>query len=143
MRLTIGWNTNLTSTGLLIRTCSRPPSGAKRISMQNQRPNSKPTLFLLLIVLLLLAACSNETLFRSNFDATPVGQPPATMQAVGTAAIDGAPGSVIVIDPPVAPSGKWMQVSRPNGPSVSGFQGKFSQFKGDGEYTFSTTMFMT
>jgi hypothetical protein len=65
------------------------------------------------------------------------------MQDVGTAIIDGPPGSVIVIAPPVSPSGKWVQISRPNGPEVAGLQGKFSQFRGDGMYTFSATMFMT
>jgi hypothetical protein len=97
----------------------------------------------LFAALCLLTGCSGETLFRSNFDSTPVGQPPATMQDVGTAIIDGPPGSVIVIAPPVSPSGKWVQISRPNGPEVAGLQGKFSQFRGDGMYTFSATMFMT
>jgi hypothetical protein len=86
--------------------------------------------------------CATETLFQSNFDPTPVGQPPATVQAVGTANIDGPPGSVIVIAPPVLPSDKWVQISRPPGPDVAGLQGKFSQFRGDSVYTFSATMFM-
>jgi hypothetical protein len=97
----------------------------------------------LFAALCLLMGCARETLFRSNFDSTPVGQPPATVQDVGTATIDGPPGSVIVIAPPVSPSGKWVQISRPNGPEVAGLQGKFSQFRGDGVYTFSATMFMT
>jgi hypothetical protein len=92
--------------------------------------------------LLVLPACASETLFRSDFTNTPVNQPPATAQSVGTAHVDGPVGSVKVIAAPVAPSGKWVQVSRPNGPAVAGMQGKFSQFKGDGEYTFSATMFM-
>jgi len=89
-----------------------------------------------------LAGCASETLFRSNFDSTPSGQPPATTQSVGTAQVDGPPGSVIVVDPPVSPSGKWVQISRPTGPAVAGMQGKFSDFRGDGRYTFSATMFM-
>lgn len=92
--------------------------------------------------LLLLPACASETLFRSNFDVTPVNQPPATAQTVGTAHVDGPPGSVIVIAPPVAPSGKWVQISRPNGPAVAGLQGKFIKSGGDGVYTFSATIFM-
>jgi hypothetical protein len=95
-----------------------------------------------LAVLFLLTGCATETLFRSNFDPTPVNQPPATVQDVGTANIDGPPGSVIVIAPPVSSSGKWVQISRPNGPAVAGFQGKFSQFRGDSVYTFSAIMFM-
>jgi hypothetical protein len=97
----------------------------------------------LLAALCLLTGCARETLFRSNFDPTPVGQPPATVQDVGTVSIDGPPGSVVVIAPPVSPSGKWVQISRPIGPAVAALQGKFSQFRGDGVYTFSATMFMT
>lgn len=95
-----------------------------------------------LAVLFLLTGCAKETLFSSDFDQTPVGQPPATVQAVGTASLDGPPGSILVIAPPVSPSGKWVQISRPNGPALAGFQGKFSQFRGDSVYTFSATMFI-
>ena len=95
-----------------------------------------------LAALFFLTGCAADTLFRSNFDPTPVGQPPATVQDVGTANIDGPSGSVIVIAPPVLPSGKWVQIRRPDGPAVAGLQGKFSQFRGDGVYTFSATMFM-
>jgi hypothetical protein len=94
------------------------------------------------LALLLLPACATETLFRSSFDGTPAGQPPATAQPVGTAHVFGPAGSVKVIAAPVAPSGKWVEVSRPDGPAVSGMQGKFTQAKGDGVYTFSATMFM-
>jgi hypothetical protein len=92
--------------------------------------------------LLLLPACASETLFRSDFNGTAINQPPATAQPVGTAHVDGPAGSVKVIAAPVPPANQWVQVSRPNGPAVAGMQGKFSQFKGDGEYTFSAMMFM-
>jgi hypothetical protein len=91
---------------------------------------------------LLLAGCASETLFQSNFDQTPVNQPPATIQGVGTAYVDGPPGSVIVIAAPVLPSGKWIRIQRPNGPQVAGLQGRFAQFLGDGVYTCAATMFM-
>jgi hypothetical protein len=91
---------------------------------------------------LLLTGCASETLFSSNFDPTPIGQPPATMQKVGSAHVFGGPGGVIVIAPPVTPSGKWIQISRPNNAAdVAGMQGKMIK-SGEGEYTFSTTMFM-
>lgn len=91
----------------------------------------------------MMAGCNpDETLFSSNFDQTVEGQPPSSVQAVGTAQIFGPVGSVTVVAPPVQPSGKWLRVSRPNGPEVAGFQGTFSQFRGDGVYTFSTTMFI-
>jgi hypothetical protein len=82
------------------------------------------------------------TLFSSNFDQTVEGQPPSSVQATGTAQIFGPVGSVTVVAPPVQPSGKWLRVSRPDGPDIAGFQGTFSQFGGEGVYTFSTTMFM-
>jgi hypothetical protein len=83
-----------------------------------------------------------ETLFRSNFDPTAIGLPPAATQDVGTANVFGPPRSVIVIAPPALPFHKWVRISRPNGPDVAGFQGKFSQFRGDGVYSFSATLFM-
>jgi hypothetical protein len=120
-------------------------SGSNNMLARPRRGDGQTALWLCFVplaALLMLTGCATETLFRSNFDPTPVGQPPATAQDVGTANIDGPPGSVIVIAPPVTPSGKWVQISRPTGPAVAGFQGKFSQFRGDSIYTFSTTMFM-
>jgi hypothetical protein len=95
-----------------------------------------------LAAFLLLAGCTSETLLQSNFDSTPDSQPPSHVQKVGTANAFGPPGSVVVIEPPVTPSGKWVQITRSNGPDVAGLQGVFSQFRGDGEYTFSTTLYI-
>ena len=95
-----------------------------------------------LVALALLAGCAKETLFQSNFDATPDNDPPATTQQVGTGAIDGGAGQVIVVPLPSLP-GKWVQISRPNADTgVAGFQGNFVASRGDGEYTFTTTVFM-
>jgi hypothetical protein len=91
----------------------------------------------------LLSACASQTLFQSNFDATPIGQPPAHMQQVGTANVSGPPGSVIVVASPVQTGGRWVQVARPADPvSIVAFQGNFSQFAGDGSYTFDATLFI-
>ncbi|GAB2574064.1 hypothetical protein GCM10027190_24950 [Spirosoma areae] len=96
-----------------------------------------------LVSLLLLTSCNRETLFQSNFDPTSVNQPPATNQQVGTANVDGPVGSVKVIASPVQTGGKWVQITRTaNQQSVSGLKCNLSTFKGDGEYTFSTFMFM-
>lgn len=93
-----------------------------------------------LVGLLVLTAGCGETIFRSNFDATPAGQPPAAAQGVGTAA---TVGKVLVVTPPVTPSGRWVEMSRPNADTnVAAFQGNFSAERGDGEYTFTTTVFM-
>jgi hypothetical protein len=94
------------------------------------------------LVVALLSGCASETLFQSNFDATPVGQPPATAQQVGTGAIGGPSGTVVVVAPPVQPSGHWLQISRPEGNDVSSFQGKLIGRPAQGTYTFTATMFM-
>jgi len=97
---------------------------------------------LCLICAALLSACG-QTLFQSNFDATPIGQPPSHMQQVGTANVSGPPGSVVVIASPIQSGGRWVQVSRPNDPvNIVAFQGNFSQFAGDGSYTFDATLFI-
>jgi hypothetical protein len=102
-------------------------------------------LFLLVLLALTTAgSCNSEKLFQSNFDATAINQPPAANQQVGTASVDGPAGSVIVVAAPpnAQPSGKWLQVSRPDGPQVASFQGKLKQQPGDGTYVFSTALFI-
>jgi hypothetical protein len=91
----------------------------------------------------LLSACASQTLFQSNFDSTPIGQPPAHTQQVGTANVSGSPGSVVVVSSPVQTGGRWVQVARPNDPvTIVAFQGNFAQFAGDGSYTFDATLFI-
>lgn len=98
----------------------------------------------LVIALMTAGSCNSKTIFKSDFDATAVNQPPASTQAVGTASIDGPAGSVLVVaaPPEAAPSGKWLQISRPNGGQVASFQGKPAQQPGNGTYIFSTLLFM-
>lgn len=96
-----------------------------------------------LAALVLLAGCAQETLFQSNFNATPVGQPPAQAQQVGTANVFGPAGSVVVVGPPTVPSSKWVQISRAARLSeVAGMQGNFSQSRPTGTYTFSSFIYM-
>jgi hypothetical protein len=91
----------------------------------------------------LTAGCSGETLFQSGFDATPDNQPPSAAQPVGTAAVDGPAGSVVVVPPPATLSGKWVSIGRAAADSpVAGFQGNLIAARGDGSYTFSTTVFV-
>lgn len=96
-----------------------------------------------IILSALLSACASQTLFQSNFDPTPIGQPPAHVQQVGTANVSGSPGSVVVVASPVQTGGKWVQVARPNDRvTIVAFQGNFAQFAGDGSYTFDATLFI-
>ena len=48
-----------------------------------------------LICAALLSACASQTLFQSNFDATPIGQSPGHLQQVGTANVSGSLGSMV------------------------------------------------
>jgi hypothetical protein len=83
-----------------------------------------------------------ETLFRSNFDPTPDGEPPSTVQDVGTAKVEGPRRSVIVIDPPFPHTDKWVQISRPTGPEIASFVGLLTEVAGFGVYNFSAMIFM-
>ena len=92
---------------------------------------------------ILFTSCSNETLFQSNFDSTPINDPPAHNQQVGTINIDGPAGAAKIVASPIDASGRWVQVTRLNGQqSVSGIQCNFLKFIGDGKYTFSSLLFI-
>jgi hypothetical protein len=99
-------------------------------------------------VSMLLAGCTSQTFFQSNFDSTAVGQPPAHAQQVGTINIDEPPRAtdVVVIASPVGSGGKWVQIGRPMGsgpgfPQI-GLQGVFAQAATPGTYTFSTALYV-
>jgi hypothetical protein len=95
------------------------------------------------LVLTVLAGCQSETLFQSNFDSTVVGQPPAPVQASGTASVFGPPGSVVVVGAPGQTSGHWLQVSRAdNRAPIAGMVGMLSAVRGPGQYSFICAMFM-
>ena len=98
-----------------------------------------------LIALTTAGSCNSTKLFQSNFDTTAAGQPPSPTQAVGTASIDGPPGSVLVETAPAnaQPSGKWLQINILNrSRQVASFQGKLTQQPGNGTYVFSTALFI-
>jgi hypothetical protein len=91
---------------------------------------------------LLFAGCSTQTLFQSNF-ATPIGQPPAHIQQVGTANPYGPTGSVVVesLPPPVA--GYWVRIGRADTQSSeAALQGVTTGYQGPGTYTISMSVMM-
>jgi hypothetical protein len=97
-----------------------------------------------LIVLTTAGSCNSETLFKSEFATTPVNQPPSPTQAIGTASIEGPPGSVLVVEAPseAQPPLKWLRISRPNGPDVASFLCKLTKQSGNGAFVFSTALFI-
>ena len=92
------------------------------------------------LVLLVTTGCASTTLFQSNFDTTPINQPPANAQAVGTAATE---GSVVVAALPDTPSVRGVQfnpISNPTGPTV--LHCVLVQHPVDGTYVFSTVLYI-
>jgi hypothetical protein len=85
-----------------------------------------------------------KTLFSSNFDATPDGAPPSTVQAVGTARVEGPPRSVIVVDPPFPHTNKWVQITALplTSEQLPSFVGVLTEVDGEGVYNFSAAVFV-
>jgi len=95
-----------------------------------------------LVALATLVGCRpSETVFKSDFNNTPIGSPPVAAQAVGTANWVGDPGSVTVAGPPSGFSGNWLSVGRSSNQSaVAGMIGTFSAMRAPGKYHFACVM---
>jgi hypothetical protein len=85
-----------------------------------------------------------KTLFSSNFDPTPDGAPPSSVQAVGTARVEGPPRSVIVVDPPFPHTNKWVQITALplTSEQLPSFVGVLTEVDGVGVYNFSAAIFV-
>jgi hypothetical protein len=95
-------------------------------------------------VLALASGCASETLFQSQFNSNAVGAPPAHVQAVGTIDVSGAPGSVLVVDPPPGASEHWVRISRGGDAQapITEMPCTFAKFEGDGTYSLLVAMFI-
>ncbi len=92
----------------------------------------------LLLILLLITACDpTTTLFQSNFDATPVDQPPAAAQSVGTVAVEG--GVRVGLIPTT--NLKGAKFGRIGGAQTAVLRCNLAQQPGDGVYVFSTALY--
>jgi hypothetical protein len=80
-----------------------------------------------------LAGCGT-VLFQSNFDTTPPGQPPAGVQATGTA--DPFGRSVLIS------AGGWLNIRREPDELAAGMTGIFPTVQFHGRYTFVCRIFM-
>jgi hypothetical protein len=84
-----------------------------------------------------------KTLFSSNFDPTPDGDPPSPVQAVGTAKVEAPPRSVIVVDPPFPHTNKWVQITgRSTDQQIASFIGLLTEVDGEGVYNFAAAVFI-
>jgi hypothetical protein len=94
-------------------------------------------------LLALATGCSSVTVFQSQFNANPVGSPPPAAQAVGTLALAGAPGSIVVVNPPPGATEHWVRISRTGeGAPITTMQGNFANASGDGTYTMLAAIFI-
>lgn len=92
----------------------------------------------LLFVLGSLAACSSTTVLLANFNAEPVGAPPALNQPTGTVATSDGSGSVRVAAAPIPssdPVNHWLRISHPTQPAPETvMRATFDSFHGTGRY---------
>ena len=95
-------------------------------------------------MLLALAGCASETIFRSSFNSQPPGAVPAAVQGVGTAQVEGDAGSVVIAGPVPGSSENWVRISRANAQqsAVAKFKGNLSKTPGAGTYNFLGAFFM-
>jgi len=91
-----------------------------------------------LLILLLITGCNpTTTLFKSNFDATPVDQPPAPAQSVGTVAVEGGVRVAVIPGTNV----KGAKFGRIGGANTAVLHCNLAQTPGDGVYVFSTALY--
>lgn len=96
----------------------------------------------LLVLLLSLAACNSTTVLLANFNAEPVGAPPAHNQPTGTVVFADGAGSVRVSNPPGS-STNWLRISHPTHPSPETvMRAQFDSFHGPGHYVLLASVFI-
>lgn len=105
------------------------------------------SLFLLSAAVLLSAACSSTTVLLANFNAEPLGGPPAATQSTGTLQFKDGSGSVRVVSPPTGDNvGKqWLRISHPTaGPLAEEtvMRARFNSFHGAGKYNLVVALFI-
>ncbi|WP_438042695.1 hypothetical protein [Sorangium sp. So ce128] len=91
----------------------------------------------------LLTGCTAETLLSAGFTQDTASQPPNAQQAVGTVATALGNGNVTVAASPAGEaSDQWVLVQHPSFNDVTSIQGRFSAFRGDGQYMATARLFI-
>jgi hypothetical protein len=85
---------------------------------------------------------AQKALFRSDFDTT-VGQPPSSVQAVGTAELEQSE-RVEVIDAPDLTAERWVKITGPSGAEdpLAVLHCLFTESPGEGVYKLSADLFL-
>ncbi|WP_437985445.1 hypothetical protein [Sorangium sp. So ce117] len=91
----------------------------------------------------LLTGCTAETLLSAGFNQDTASQPPSSQQTVGTVAAALGNGNVTVAASPAGEANdQWVLVQHPNFNDVTSIQGRFSAFRGDGQYMATARLFI-
>ncbi|WP_438013899.1 hypothetical protein WMF18_23550 [Sorangium sp. So ce315] len=91
----------------------------------------------------LLTGCTVETLLSAGFDQDTVSQLPNPQQTVGTVATALGNGNVMVVASPAGEAdGHWVLIQHPNFNDVTSIQGRFSAFRGDGQYMATARLYI-
>jgi hypothetical protein len=107
--------------------------------------NPRTLLPLAALLVLLSVACNSTTVLSAQFNAEPVGAPPAFAQNVGTVTFLNGAGTVTVQPSPVDSSttNKWARVSHPTQPAPeTSLRAQFDSFHGAGKYNLLAAMFI-
>lgn len=94
------------------------------------------------LLLLLTTGCASTKLFQSNFDTTPINQPPAQKQAVGTATTGGSRGSVLVASLPDTPAIRGVRFDPTGREGYTALYCQLTEHPDDGTYVFSTLLYI-
>ena len=105
------------------------------------------SLLFLSVAVLLSAACSSTTVLLTNFNAEPLGGPPATVQPTGTLEFKNGAGSVRVVSPPAGDNAgkQWLRINHPTaGPTSEEtvMRAQFDTFHGAGKYNLVVALFI-
>ncbi|MGK3992718.1 hypothetical protein [Sorangium sp. So ce1024] len=91
----------------------------------------------------LLTGCSAETLLSAGFNQDTIFQLPNPQQTVGTVATSLGNGNVMVTASPAGEADdKWVLIQHPLFNEVTSVQGRFSAFRGDGQYLATARLYI-
>lgn len=111
-------------------------------TMQRARVDRVTRVLLLFLVTVLITGatgCNSDTLFKSNFDANAINQPPAPAQAVGTVNVE---GNVVVTTLPDLPSVKGVRLDPAQSSAFNVLTCNLAPHPADGTYVFSAHLFL-
>lgn len=91
----------------------------------------------------LLTGCTAETILSAGFNQDTASQLPSSQQTVGTVATALGNGNVMVTASPAGEANEqWVLIQHPSFNDVTSVQGRFSAFRGDGQYVATARLYI-